>query len=159
MQRTPSPARHILRLAHRSCALGLFTLLAACGAPETPPAAPAREQVFRCDLRLIGIDARSCKEDVIGPGQLTITFKPDPPESAWDASVEGLTALAEACGFSGGFQRKRLSGLEGRGKAEITCPIAPNVDRPYHELRFATREATPGTSLGISVVFVRPRDG
>jgi hypothetical protein len=159
MHSIPSPARHTLRLARRSCPLGLAVLLAACGAPETPPAAPPTEQVFRCDLRLIGIDAKSCEEDVIGPGELTISFKPDPPESAWDASIDGLTALAQACGFSGGFQRKRLSGLEGRGKAEIACPIAPNVDRPYHQLRFETREATPGTSLGISVVFVRPHDG
>ncbi len=107
---------------------------------------------------LIGATEESCREDVIGPGVLTIRIAPEPLEVSWEIAVRGLTALTESCEFRGSFDRTRLSGLQGRGAVELLCPIAPNVDRAYHELRFEHREALANRALIVNVRFEEPID-
>ena len=80
----------------------------------------------------------------------------DPKTASWEIALDGLTTLADECAFRGRFDQTRLAALQGRGEAEIVCPIADGVDRPYHTLYFETREPTPGTTLRVRVVYQRP---
>ena len=135
-----------------------FTLLAGCDTPTaTAPAAPPPQvEVFRCEHLLIAADSDQCSGDVIGPGDLRLAFRPDPKTASWEIALDGLTTLADECAFRGRFDQTRLAALQGRGEAEIVCPIADGVDRPYHTLYFETREPTPGTTLRVRVVYQRP---
>lgn len=133
---------------HRGAATALLVLLAGCDSREAP--APP-EEIFACHLLLIGADAQSCIEDVQGPGTLTITFKPDPPQGSWEVGLSGLTSLAEACGFVGSYDQTRLANLQARGETEIVCEIAAGIDRSYHELAFESRLDAANTSISIEV--------
>jgi hypothetical protein len=130
-----------------------MALLMGCGTPEPPT--PPPEVAFRCHLLLIGSDTQSCVEDVQGPGTLEIRFKPDPPQGGWELALTGLAPLADACGFIGSYDQKRLSALQGRGETEIVCKLAPGIDRSYHELTFESRLDAANTSMGIEVTFSR----
>jgi hypothetical protein len=123
----------------------------------TPPTEPAvtLTTVFRCHELMIGTSKVACLEDVIGPGTLLIEFVPDPPHGSWTVAVNGLKPLAEVCEFEGSFDQKRLSALQGRGKATLRCPVAADIDRPYHELAFVQDDPAPNSSLGVTVSMVR----
>jgi len=140
------------RLAIVFC-LALMT--AACGAPPAPPVEQKTVEVFRCEHLLIAEDQDACTGDVVGPGELVLTFRPDPKTAGWEVAVDGLKALASECAFRGRFDQKRLSALQGRGETEIVCPIAATVDRQYHTLTFETRDPAPNTTLRVQVVFRR----
>lgn len=142
----------------RPALVGVFVLAAACESPPPGnPVAPPLVEVFRCEHLLIAVDEDTCTGDVVGPGELTLSFRPDPKSASWEVAVDGLTALADECAFRGRFDQTRLSALQGRGETEIVCAIAAPVDRQYHTLSFATREATPHTTLRIQVVFQQPQ--
>lgn len=112
--------------------------------------------VFDCRVMLIGVTEESCREDVIGPGRLTISIAPEPLELSWEIAVRGLTALAERCEFHGSFDHTRLSGLQGRGAVELVCPIAPNVERAYHELRFEHRDTLANRAIIVTARLEKP---
>ena len=132
-------------------------LLAGCGEPLTPVSAPQPEPIeaFSCSHLLIGLETAYCHEDVVGPGTLTVSFRPDPKETSWEIGVRGLAALAEQCEFHGRFDQTRLSALQGRGETDIFCNIAANVDRQYHEIRFENRLDAPNTAINVRVSFTR----
>jgi len=135
--------------------LWLALMTAACGAPPAPPVEQKTVEVFRCEHLLIAEDQDACTGDVVGPGELVLTFRPDPKTAGWEVAVDGLKALASECAFRGRFDQKRLSALQGRGETEIVCPIAATVDRQYHTLTFETRDPAPNTTLRVQVVFRR----
>jgi len=136
--------------------LGVVTLAAGCDTPpaEAPPP-PALQEIFRCEHLLIAADSDSCTGDVVGPGELTLTFRPDPKTASWEMAVDGLKTLADECAFQGRFDQTRLSALQGRGETQIVCPVAGTIDRQYHTMTFTTREATPNTTLRVQVVYRR----
>lgn len=119
------------------------------------PAADATVVLFDCRKVLIAHDALPCTEDVRGPGTLTLSFRPDPPQTSWEVAVTGLAALAEACEFEGSYDETRLTTLQGRGETAIRCAIGPGVDRPYHEIRVADRTGVSGFSLAVAITFER----
>ncbi len=129
-------------------------VLAGCG-DRQPSAAPPPTEVFSCAHLLIGPETVYCHEDVIGPGTLILSFRPDPKETSWEFGIQGLAALARECEFRGRFDQTRLSALQGRGEAEIVCTIEAGIDRQYHELRFENRTGTLNTSIQITVGFWR----
>ncbi len=141
-----------LRLPSLLTALWLCT---GCGEapPEPEPSLPV--QIFVCTETLIGLETASCREDVVGPGTLTLAVIPDPKETSWELAIRGLAALAEQCAFQGRFDRTRLSQLQGRGPVDIVCPITPDIDRQYHEIRFENRLDQPNTSIRIELRFER----
>ena len=111
----------------------VFGLLpfAGCGdeIAHTPGAEPETVEVFSCDRLLIGLETTYCHEDVVGPGRLTLSFRPDPKETSWEIGIRGLAALAEQCQFHGRFDQTRLSALQGRGETNIICDIAASIER------------------------------
>ena len=126
-------------------------LLVGCGEQANSPAPPSTTEVFSCSHTLIGLETVFCHEDIVGPGVLTVSFRPDPKETSWEIGVRGLVALAEQCEFHGQFDKPRLSALQGRGKADIVCAIAPSLDRQYHEIRFENMLDVPNTAINVSV--------
>jgi hypothetical protein len=138
-------------------AAGQCLLLTGCGEQVTPVSAPQPElvELFSCSHLLIGLETAYCHEDVVGPGTLAVSFRPDPKETSWEIGVRGLAALAEQCEFHGRFDQTRLSGLQGRGETDIVCNIAANVDRQYHEIRFENRLDAPNTAINVRVSFTR----
>lgn len=132
-------------------------VISGCSNPE-PAVEPEPEEtvlVSACSERLIGLETVYCREDVVGPGTLTVRIRPDPKETSWELGIRGLAALAEACAFEGRFDGTRLSRLQGRGAVAIVCPIAADVDRPYHEISFENRLDAPNTSIQVSFEFRR----
>ncbi len=144
-----------MRLSLTLAWLCLLFLAAGCGEQRQPDAPPAAVEVFSCSHLLIGLETVYCREDVIGPGRLTISFRPDPRETSWEIGVRGLAALAEHCEFRGQFDQTRLSALQGRGETDIICPIAAGVDRQYHELRFENLLDATNTAISLTVSFER----
>lgn len=134
-------------------AAALFT--GACTEPGTEQSALPLLEVFHCQKLLIGSSEASCREDVIGPGVLRIVFNPDPPQGSWEVSISGLAALAESCEYHGSFDKTRLSNLQGRGETALVCPVASNIERAYHELRFENRMPSAVGSMSIAVRYVR----
>ncbi|MGE0622482.1 MAG: hypothetical protein AB7I04_17955 [Pseudomonadales bacterium] len=150
----------LTRSSNLVCA-ALALLLLGCDSPTPTPEASAPAplgsvEAFRCDLLLIAEDKDTCTGDVVGPGELTLTFRPDPRTASWEIAVEGLTAVTQECAFHGRFDQTRLSALQGRGEIKIVCPIDAAVDRQYHSLGFTVREPTPNTTLRVQVAFRRP---
>lgn len=133
----------------------LFLIVSACSEQAPGQQEPVPLEIFRCQLLLIGQSEDVCREDIIAPGTLRISFKPDPVQSSWELSLSGLAALADACEFHGSFDQTRLAALQGRGETELVCPISPGVDRAYHALQFENRTETVNGSISISVVFSR----
>jgi hypothetical protein len=134
------------------CAL-LF--LHGCEGEAPTPTATEPVEVFSCSHLIIGLETVFCREDVVGPGKLTVSFRPDPKETSWEISVRGLAALAEQCEFHGQFDQTRLSALQGRGEAQIACAIVADVDRQYHEFRFENLIDAPNTAIQVAVTLQR----
>lgn len=124
-------------------------------APSTPEDPPAATTVFECRKILIGLDQASCREDIQGPGVLTVTFTPDPLQTSWEVGVRGLATLADTCEFHGRFDQTRLSNLQGRGATALRCPIDATTNRQYHEISVTSRLDTPGTSLTVTLTLAR----
>jgi hypothetical protein len=130
-------------------------LIAACAEEHTAPPEPVAVEVFSCTHVLIGLETVHCREDVVGPGTLSLSIRPDPKETSWELGIKGLAALAEHCEFHGQFDQTRLSALQGRGETGLVCPIAADVDRQYHELRIENRLDTPNTAISVSLSYSR----
>ena len=143
------------RLVFANPLLPCLALLAGCAEPEKPPPAATMSEVFNCSHLLIGLESVACREDVTGPGRLTVSFVPDPPETSWEIGVRGLAALAEQCEFHGTFDQTRLAALQGRGETAIVCEIAASIDRQYHEIRFENRLDAPNTAIRVTVSLQR----
>lgn len=111
--------------------------------------------LFTCRFLLIGTDQNACREDVIGPGILEVSFDPDPPQGSWGAGIRGLVALAEVCEFHGSFDQTRLSALQGRGATRIVCPLSADVDRAYHEIQVKSLEPAPNSSIAVTIRMLR----
>lgn len=128
---------------------------AGCGEPVTRAPKPEPVEVFNCDRLLIGLETAYCHEDVVGPGTLRLSFRPDPKETSWEIGIRGLAAVAELCEFHGQFDQTLLSALQGRGETDLVCPIAAEVDRQYHEIRFENRLDAPNTAIRVTVTLTR----
>ncbi len=135
--------------------LSTAILLTGCGEQTLSEPDPEPQELFSCSHLLIGLETVSCREDVVGPGTLTLSFRPDPKETSWELAIQGLAALAEQCEFHGQFDQTRLSALQGRGETDIVCAIAADVDRQYHEIRFENLLEAPNTALHVQVTFNR----
>ena len=133
----------------------VMQLLTGCGGSADAPAPRATTEVFTCSRTLIGLETAFCREDITGPGELTVSFRPDPEETSWEISVRGLAALAEQCEFHGHFDQQRLSALQGRGATDIVCALDPSLDRQYHEIRFENLLDAPNTAINVSVSLQR----
>ena len=146
-----------MRVRGMSLLLPYYLLLSA-GCTEQPATdpEPVPVQIFKCTQLLIGLDTGYCREDITGPGVLSVRFQPDPKETSWEISLRGLAALAEQCEFRGQFDQTRLSALQGRGETEIVCHLGEEVDRQYHELSFANQLQTTNTAITVTVTFSRP---
>ena len=141
------------RMSASLCCISL--LLGGCGEQADAPPTPILDEAFTCSQTLIGRETASCREDFVGPGELTISFQPDPKETSWEIGVRGLAALAEQCEFHGRFDQTRLSALQGRGETHIVCAIAPSLNRQYHELRFENLLEAPSTAIHVRVTLAR----
>ena len=144
-----------LRACRFAALLVPAALAGACSQPANDARASTAVEIFRCQLLLMSRASAACREDVIGPGELKISFNPDPPRSSWEVAVRGLNPLAESCAFHGSFDQTRLAALQGRGAAELACPVAAGIDRAYHELAFENRLEAAGSSIAIAVTFSR----
>ena len=142
----------------RTAAVFCLGLLAGCGegnAPDAPSEPPLPVEIFACSHLLIGLETVYCHEDVVGPGTLMLSFRPDPKETSWEIGVRGLAALAEQCEFHGQFDQTRLSALQGRGETDIVCAIAAGIDRQYHEFRLENLLDAPNTAIKVTVRYSR----
>lgn len=125
------------------------------GRDPAPTSARVSADVWSCHALLIGKARETCTRDIQGPGRLTITFRPDPPQGGWEVGVSGLAALAEACEFHGSYDQTRLSALQGRGETSIVCPITPSIDQAFHEIAFTGELDAAGTSMAVRVIYER----
>ena len=140
------------RLGFAVCAA---ILTGGCAEERTAPPDPVTAEVFSCNHLLIGLETVYCREDVVGPGTLTLSIRPDPTETSWEVGIKGLAALAEHCEFHGQFDQTHLSALQGRGETDLVCPITADVDRQYHEIRIENRLDASNTAISVSLTYSR----
>jgi hypothetical protein len=134
--------------------LAVVLLSASACEPEVRPD-KLPDTVFDCRLMLIGKTSETCLEDVVGPGLVTVSIRPEPEKASWELGIRGLVALSEACAFEGSFDQTRLASLQGRGAVSLTCRVGDSVSRPYLQIRFEQREEMPNTAIQVAVTFER----